>query len=85
MSSSDADYILAPHAGLKAAAKHKKVLLVFDDVLLHKFKEKHVYDLASQPFSPHNIINEISDHTGAFADGRTLTTMVIADTSANQL
>lgn len=85
MPSSDADYILAPHAALRAATPHQKVLLVFDDVLLHKFKEKLVYDLASQPFSPFNIVNEISDHTGTFANGKTLTTLVIADTSSNQL
>jgi len=34
--SSHADYILAPHAALRAAAECKNVLLVFDDVLLHK-------------------------------------------------
>jgi hypothetical protein len=34
--SSDADFILAPHAALRAAAECSKVLLVFDDVLLHK-------------------------------------------------
>ena len=42
-----ADYILAPLAALKAASECKKVLVVFDDVLLHHYKEKHVYDLAS--------------------------------------
>lgn len=45
--STDADYILAPHAGLKASADYQHVLLVFDDILLHKFKEMHVYGLAS--------------------------------------
>ena len=43
----DADFLLAPHVALKASAEYKKVLLVFDDVLLHKFKEKHIYELAS--------------------------------------
>ena len=45
--SSDAEYILAPHIALKAAQDHKRVLLVFDDVFLHQFKEKFVYDLAA--------------------------------------
>lgn len=83
MPSSDADYLLAPVAGLRAAASQEKVLLVFDDILVHKMKEIHVYDLASQPFSPFNIINEISDHTGCFANGRTVTTVMIADTDVN--
>ena len=45
--SSDADYLLAPSAALKASTDHQNVLLVFDDSILHKFKEKLVYDLAS--------------------------------------
>ena len=60
--SSDADYILAPHAALHASmGQHKKYLIVFDDVLLHKFKEKHVYGLANQPFAPKNILNELME------------------------
>ena len=35
------------------------VLLVFDDLLAHHFKEKKVFDLAKQPFAPVNIMNEI--------------------------
>ena len=46
-SSTDADYILAPQVALKAANDLDKLLLVFDDVLLCKFKEKLVYELAS--------------------------------------
>lgn len=83
--SSDADYFLAPFAGLRAACSQEKVILVFDDILVHKMKETQIYDLASQPFSPFNIINEISDHTGSFANGRTVTSVLILDTSANQL
>ena len=60
--SSDADYILAPHAALRAIHNlDEKYLVVFDDVLLHKFKEKHVYGLASQPFAPKNILNELME------------------------
>lgn len=35
------------------------ILLVFDDVITHNFKEKKVFDLAKQPFAPINIHNEI--------------------------
>jgi len=34
--SSDADFLLAPHAALRVAAECNKVLIVFDDVLIHK-------------------------------------------------
>lgn len=44
--SSDAEYILAPHLALKATQDIKKTLIVFDDVVLHQFKEKQVYDQA---------------------------------------
>lgn len=46
--------------------KKKNILFIFDDVLLHHFKERHVFDLASQPFSPINIYNEIMENTGVF-------------------
>ena len=82
---SDADFILAPQAALKASAGFKKVLLVFDDVLLHKFKEKHIYDLASQPFAPINIVNEVMEQTGCFTNGRTVSSIVVMDTETNQL
>ena len=81
--SSDANFIMAPRAALQASNQCEKVLLVFDDVLLHKFKERLVYDLASQPFAPTNIINELMEATGTFKDGRTVSTLVIADTEAN--
>ena len=81
----DADFILAPQAALKASSDHDKVLLVFDDVLLHKFKEKHIYELANQPFAPINIVNEIMEHTGCFTNGRTVTSIVVMDTETNQL
>jgi hypothetical protein len=55
---------------LRVAAQQEKCLLVFDDVLLHQMKERMVYDLAAQPFSPINIINEIAAHTGTFKNGR---------------
>lgn len=64
--STAANFLLAPIAALKASQQQSKLLIVFDDVLLHKFKEKHVYDLASQPFSPINIVNELMEQTGCF-------------------
>jgi len=33
-------------------------------------KERLVYDIADQPFSPINIINEIASQTGTFKNGR---------------
>ena len=58
---------------------------MFDDVLLHQMKERQVYDLASQPFSPVNIINEIAAHTGTFKNGKQLTSILIADVNGNTL
>ena len=83
----DADYLLAPHAALQALRDSgDDTLVVFDDVLLHKFKEKHIYELASQPFSPLNAINELMERTGVFREsGRTVSTIVIMDTETNQL
>ena len=54
-------------------------------VITHKLKENFVFDLANQPFSPFNIVNELFDHTGCFSDGRVVSTIVLADTEANQL
>ena len=45
--STTANFVLAPHAAIQASQDQSKLLIVFDDVLLHKFKEKLVYDLAS--------------------------------------
>ena len=81
--STDADYLLAPHAALKVSENFDKVLLVFDDVLLHSFKEKHIYGLANQPFAPVNVISEIMERTGCFRDGRTVSSIVIVDTETN--
>ena len=80
-----AAYVLAPNLALRVAAEQKKCLLVFDDVLLHQMKERLVYDIAEQPFSPINIINEIASQTGTFKSGRQLTSILIADTNGNTL
>jgi len=48
-------------------------------------KERLVYDLADQPFSPINIINEIAAQTGTFKNGRQLTSIMIADINGNTL
>lgn len=70
MSISDAEYILAPHTGLKLADRCEKVLLVFDDVILHQFKERSVYALANQPFADQQILNHLMESSGSFKDGR---------------
>jgi F0F1-type ATP synthase alpha subunit len=57
---SQAAYVFAPNLGLRVATEQSNCLLVFDDVLLHQMKERLVYDIADQPFSPINIINEIA-------------------------
>jgi F0F1-type ATP synthase alpha subunit len=85
MTVSDAEYILAPQVGLKLAQSCEKVLLVFDDVLLHQMKEQHVYALADQPFSNTQVINHLMDNTGIFKDGREVTSIVIVDTGSNTL
>lgn len=83
--STDAEYILAPHVALQASAGCKRVLIVFDDVFMHSLKEKHVYDLASQPAPPKLILNELMEATGVFTGGQEVTTMVIADTDSSTL
>lgn len=60
------------------------VLLVFDDLLTHNFKEKKVFDLAKQPFAPVNIMNEIQARTGVFAS-HNLTCITLLDTGSTQL
>lgn len=58
---------------------------MFDDVLAHKNKEISVFDLADQPFSPINILNEVAENTGTFKDGRQITSLIIADCNGGQL
>lgn len=43
-----------------------------------------VYDLASQPFAPTNIINEIASFTGTFRE-RQLTSILICDTESSNV
>ena len=40
--------------------------MIVEDLLLHQFKEKQIFDAAGQPFAPVNIINAIYDNTGHF-------------------
>ena len=80
-----ASYYLAPQIALRAAAQATKCLFIFDDVLLHQNKEKTVFDLADQPFSPINILNEIAENTGTFRDGRQMTSIIIADCEGGQI
>lgn len=59
--------------------------MIFEDVLHHQFKERHVFDLAMQAFSPVNIINEIMENTGSFANGRELTTLLLVDDDSSSM
>ena len=64
----------------------KNLLFVFDDVLTHNFKERHVFDLANQPFSPTNIHNEIMENTGVFnSKNATMTSIMIIDKESSSL
>ena len=71
---SNAEYYMLPQLGLQIAQQHLKentsekqnLLLVFDDVILHHFKERSIFDLANQPFAPVNIYNQIFENIGVF-------------------
>ena len=64
----------------------RHVLFVFDDVLLHHFKEKHIFDLASQPFAPVNLYNQVMENTGSFQfRNNSLTSIFILDNESTSL
>jgi hypothetical protein len=53
---------------------------------LHHFKEKHVFDLANQPFSPINIYNEIMENTGVFSyKNASVTSIFIVDKDSTSM
>jgi hypothetical protein len=59
---------------------------VFDDVITQNFKEKYVFDLANQPFSPVNIHNEIMENTGVFGKkDASVTSIIIIDKDSTSL
>jgi hypothetical protein len=64
--------------------KNSNILLIFDDVISHNFKEKKVFDLAGQPFSPINIMNEVYTRTGSY-ENYTLTSIALLDTDNSSL
>lgn len=76
---------LAPQVALRAVAQTKDCLFVFDDVLAHQNKERSLFDLADQPFSPINILNEVAENTGTFRNERQVTSIIIADCNGGQL
>lgn len=84
---SSAEYFLLPKLALQTAQtfKNNNVLFVFDDVLLHHFKERHIFDLADQPFAPVNIYNQIMENTGVFEQGNTLSSIFIIDNDSTSL
>jgi hypothetical protein len=60
--------------------KKRNLLFVFDDAILYHFKERHIFDLANQPFAPYNIFNELMENTGVFLEkGYSMTTLVLVD------
>ena len=55
-------------------------------MLLHHFKERHIFDLANQPFAPVNIYNEIMENTGVFDNGKSsFTSVFIIDNDSTSL
>jgi hypothetical protein len=61
----DAETYLAPLLALKLVDKivessqSSNILLVIDDIVQHHFREHKVFNLADQPFSSVNLINEV--------------------------
>lgn len=92
---SNAEYFLLPKVALQTAQSYlndksikesKNLLFVFDDVLLHHFKERSIFDLANQPFAPINLCNEIMENTGMFCDKDTsMTSIFIVDKDSTSL
>lgn len=66
--------------------KKRNLLFVFDDAILYHFKERHIFDLANQPFAPYNIFNELMENTGVFLDqGYSMTTLVLVDKDSSSM
>lgn len=42
------------------------ILFVMEDLLLHQFKEKQIFDAAGQPFAPQSIVSSLYDNSGLF-------------------
>lgn len=86
----DAETYLAPLLALKlvdkivASSSQANILLVIDDVVQHHFREHKVFNLADQPFSSVNLINEVYQKTGVF-DKYTLTSMLLFDHDSSSL
>ena len=55
-----------------------------NDLMLHQFKEKEIYDMAKQPFSPVNIANEIQTMSGINPNYE-LTSICMLDTEISSL
>ena len=94
---SNAEYFLLPKIALQTAQSYlsskrgnpeakRNMLFVFDDAILYHFKEKHIFDLANQPFAPYNIFNEIMENTGVFLDqGYSMTSVVLVDKDSSSM
>ena len=94
---SNAEYFLLPKVALQTAqsylrdkptedGKKRNLLFVFDDAILYHFKERHIFDLANQPFAPYNIFNELMENTGVFLEkGYSMTTLVLVDKDSSSM
>jgi F0F1-type ATP synthase alpha subunit len=92
---SNAEYFLIPKIALQTAQSFmndtsikgkRNLLFVFDDILLHYFKERSIFDLANQPFAPFNIYNEIMENTGVFLDQDcSMTSIILVDKDSTSL
>jgi hypothetical protein len=66
--------------------KKRNLLFVFDDAILYHFKERHIFDLANQPFAPYNIFNELMENSGVFLDKNiSMTSLVLADRDSSSI
>lgn len=64
----------------------RNLLFIFDDAILYHFKERHIFDLANQPFAPYNIFNEIMENTGVFLDkSYSMTSLVLMDKDSSSM
>jgi hypothetical protein len=94
---SNAEYFLLPKIALQTAqsflrdkpskeCQKKNLLFIFDDAILYHFKERHIFDLANQPFAPYNIFNELMENTGVFLDkGYSMTSILLIDKDSSSI
>ena len=81
----DSEMFMAPMVALNLAQTLPgDLLVVFDDAVLHNFKEKAVFEGASQPTAPTKVLHELMENTGSFPN-RTVTTLVNFDSDSTSM